>query len=107
MWTGRFLPKNVFLLIRCDSYKTTEESLLPPDKRRSQGTVAACAVLWCIENTTSLRQRWRKKGVKGGAKCCGAVCPHKIIQVAVVTHVIWHQCICDLGKEREESDRRG
>ncbi len=75
IWAGHFLPKNMFLLIHCDSYKTTEEYLLSPDKRRSQGTVAARSVPWGKENTTSLRHRRREKGVKGGAKCCGA-CVH-------------------------------
>lgn len=46
------------------------------------------------ENSTSLRHTRWKKGVNGGAKCCGAVCPHIIIQVAVLAS--------DLGKRREE-----
>lgn len=30
---------------------------------------------------TSLKHRWWKNGVKGSAKCCGAVCSHKIIEL--------------------------
>ena len=78
----------------CDSYKT--QYLLSPDKRGRGGTVPACGAR---EILLSEEYTQRENGVTGGAKCTGAVCPHKIIQLDVLTHVRWHQCVWKCGRK--------